>query len=227
VSIAGSAGWITYKLIDSDQHFPIDDELSIKMIIWAVTTLFNNHNLEVEKQNIVNLALFKLTISNSIAELPELWQPDKFELLSEMIQNTIQNLGIQINEQEWLNFQEIWIQCVRVGRILKHIKSIIKGKYQEELLKQIPNSKLCKGDVIYQGTLGYCIITEISNNTKIYAKSLHDTTLTRQFAKKSIITLTNLIQSKELFGDRLNDDDKNAISHFFTNLTTDLENLVI
>ena len=152
-------GWIEYRTHESEDPATFIDalrspDLSAALIGWTIAIPMDVRTPEH--------ARFALANALSVARLPWLWQGGDQEEIARNLGLLISHTAkADVNRDEYLEGASLaWHDLLRCGAALRRFEEAISGFTPDDLRAHIRQSRLERGELLWQGTAGFCVVTE-------------------------------------------------------------------
>lgn len=147
-------GWIErrYREAENPEQFIFkmaSPELSAALAAWSMTAPPNI----LTPEHIV----FFLANVLAVARLPWLWLGGHPGQIGKELGSMLANTGGMPSDESLKRFEEVWVSLMRRGEALRALEEALNGHTPAELREQIRNDNVTRGDLLWQGSSGYCV----------------------------------------------------------------------
>ena len=150
-------GWLEYryKSCEDQGEFVkrlVSPKLTAALAAWAFAVPDTNSSPEQRR--------FSLAKILSVARLPWLWQYDNGEEVAKELQAILVVSTDKRRDSLWGGIETRWVEMIRQGHALGLLESALEHKTLGELKSQVSQEYVKAGDLLWQGSNGFCIATE-------------------------------------------------------------------
>lgn len=188
-------GWLEHRYRNDDN--PNDfirrmasPKLTAALAAWA----FEIPSSEDTPENV----RFRLSQVLSVARLPWLWEQDSREDIAKELKELLTITTSGKSESYWESIESRWNQLIRQGYALRMVEEALSAKTPAEIKSAIQQADVRKGELLWQGTGGFCIAaqdftrtTSTGNARILYLQQSREGAIKPEFA----IPLKGLVQS--------------------------------
>lgn len=188
-------GWLEYRCrIDENS-----DDFIMRMVSPKLTAALAAWSFAIpEVGDTLDHVRFRLSQVLSVARLPWLWRQDSREDIAKELKELLTITTSNESESCWENIESRWNTLIRQGYALRMVEESLATKTPVEIKGAIQQIHVDKGELLWQGTGGFCIAaqdfsrTASNGNAKIlYLQQSREGAIRPEFA----IPLKGLVQS--------------------------------
>lgn len=165
-------GWVEhrYRSSKSPADFAssmISSELSATLLMWALAPPAGS------TQGYIDNARFVFGSILSVARLPWLWQGNDDASTAEQLSKLLHHTGTEVQDSSSLaNLQTSWQLLKRRGQALRALEQALDGHTPGELREAIVQEEIKEGELLWQGTGGFCVAAQKFSRSKEKEKAL-------------------------------------------------------
>ena len=188
-------GWLEYRCCaaESSEGFiknMISADLSAALFVWSLAIPFDFST--------PNNAIFSLSSIISVARLPWLWRGGKPDQIANILEKDfLQFIFINKSDHHFFDaFKKRWLILIRFGQVIKRFENELGNRNVVHFKDMINQDFIPKGELLWQGSLGFCISTRsYDRNFPYFAKvlSIHGESKELEFKPDSLIPVRALI----------------------------------
>jgi len=158
-SLDPCSGWLEYRYKqaeDSEAFIQklISSKVSASLAAWAFA---------IPEAQTPEHIRFMLAQILSVARLPWLWESSSLEEISYDLKELLFASSNIDSNSFWQECGERWVTIMRRGVALRKLENALSGKTPVMLKDLISENNIRVGDVLWQGTSGYCIAKSDAN----------------------------------------------------------------
>ncbi|WP_319581546.1 phospholipase D family protein [uncultured Pseudodesulfovibrio sp.] len=164
-------GWLEYRVQTSDDTEAFiqemqSAELSAALVGWKLAAPYEDNTPES--------VCFELAAVLSVARVPWLWHGGEPDKIADELAALISYSSSPTKDRDILarKAEEEWKLLLQRGHALRLLEAAAKSLSVEEISNRIGTSVLQKGDLLWQGTAGFCVVCEKSPRTDKKVKVL-------------------------------------------------------
>jgi hypothetical protein len=158
-----SSGWLEcrYKQAEDSDLFVeklVSSKLSASLAAWAFAI--------PEQTQTPEHIRFMLAQILSVARLPWLWENSNVEDISHDLKELLSVSTAIDSDSFWKECETRWVKIMRQGHALRKLEASLSGKTPVMLKDSISEKNIHIGDVLWQGTSGYCVAKSNANRER-------------------------------------------------------------
>ena len=154
-------GWLEYRLHQADDSAAFvsalrSPELSAALLGWAFAV--------TPAASTAASACFHLVVALAVARLPWLWDAGDDAAVAKELELLIAHTGLSGVTASTV--RAAWERTLRRGHALLRLEEAAKGIPLPTLRSRIRAAELVEGELLWQGTAGYCVVTRFTPRAK-------------------------------------------------------------
>lgn len=157
------SGWLEYryKSAGSQKDFVeklVSARLTAALAAWALAI-----PRAVRTPEHIRLSLSQVL---SVARLPWLWESSDPQNTGEELRDVLMSSTDITDDTFWKEMEKRWVDMMRQGHALKMLEHALEGRSPAELRDVIVQQEVRKGEILWQGTKGFCITVQSGKRSK-------------------------------------------------------------
>ena len=220
-------GWIEYRYKNAKDKKSFKNELgSLELSASLASWIF----AVSPKIDSAERAFFELACAKSIALFPWLWHYDQTEELTKKLINIFIHTEVKFDhEKDWSQIQSRWKQLIQQGIMLRKFEEILSKYKLGDIVNQIDEKKVTKGELLWQGPYGLCVASENCDRTILERKIpvyclQHESS--SQFSAKFLAPVSGIVKSNAItFTKNMSEQEKEILEHFVYQLKNGLKKI--
>lgn len=190
--IKRNMGWLEcrYRAAESSEEFierMVSADLSAALFVWSLAIPFDFSTL--------NTARFTFSCIVSVARLPWLWHGGSCEQITHVLEKDFLQ-HVYLDTSDGYSLRKRWLLLIRFGQLIQRFENEVGDRNVIDFKGLINQDIIHKGELLWQGTNGFCIATKSYKREWVYlAKvlSLHGESKEIEFKPESLIPVRALM----------------------------------
>lgn len=222
-------GWLQhlYEVAENKEIFCQDFssvDLSVAFLSWAFSL--------DDKVRCPEDAFFELSCALSVSRLPWLWNIHQKDKVAEKFKEHLLHTGLLLagDQKRWHKICDRWGSLIQKGMALKKFEDAASHLDLQEMIPQIKKDQLEKGDLVWIGASGVCVVAKRCSrkkNDKANVLSLQCKYYYKRFLSKILVPLDEILTGESFIPhELLGKNERKIILDFMSQIRNNLQTTI-